>query len=655
MERGELTPIQRILNTLYSNAKLSGEHYTAAQQQYENLCRILKNVEKFYPQKEDHLGARPKVPGADYEWKGSALFELLLKWDGADQIMKDKAKNEYVKISDRARKLPTLKAEHQNLGQSVSMLNNPQDIPDDPESTTYNVLQILRATDPEGKKYRGAWNEPALNLRCIPNGMMAAHRDNILAKIKETIQDATRCFENEDVDTTNILRDLRNSLRFLEAIKEDISDENYEAIFATINALINQIDLIRIKSRSDAAFTAPRENRTDVEDLHAVLIDEEQINLFQPLNYTVTQMAKHFGCSASTVYSKMYSMGKHQRDKYSAMTDAELDSKVEALQKDFPNAGSVMTSGFLKSSGTTVQRAKLRSSIERVSPIPVAEHLSKTVSRRKYSVQMSNSLWHIDSHMKLIRWGISTHGCIDGYSRLIPYLKSSTNNKSRTVLESFVKACQTYGVPSRVRSDHGSENLMVGLFMNLVNGDNRHSIITGRSVHNQRIERLWRDVFTKVIEGIYNELYSLEDSGELDPENNLHITAVHASYLPHINEQLETFRNGWNNHQVSSAKSLSPKQLWLNGVLENLNNASNTVCTNLYGIGDLNQTLEERLRQYGLDPSQFQATDEDRTAVSSADSLHEVHEAIANTEDPRFKFRKALEILVRNDISTSTS
>ncbi|KAK3084351.1 hypothetical protein FSP39_020109, partial [Pinctada imbricata] len=75
----------------------------------------------------------------------------------------------------------------------------------------------------------------------------------------------------------------------------------------------------------------------------AVLIDEEQINLFQSLNYTVTQMAKHFGCSASTVYSKMYSMGKHQRDKYSAMTAAELDSKVEALQKGFPNAGSVVS------------------------------------------------------------------------------------------------------------------------------------------------------------------------------------------------------------------------------------------------------------------------------------------------------------------------
>ena len=41
---------------------------------------------------------------------------------------------------------------------------------------------------------------------------------------------------------------------------------------------------------------------------------------------------------------------------------------------------------------------------------------------------------------------------IDGYSRLVVYLKRSTNNLASTVYGSFIDATRRYGVPSRVRS-----------------------------------------------------------------------------------------------------------------------------------------------------------------------------------------------------------
>ena len=88
----------------------------------------------------------------------------------------------------------------------------------------------------------------------------------------------------------------------------------------------------------------------------------------------------------------------------------------------------------------------------------------------------------------------------------------------------------------------------------------------GKSTHNQRIERLWRDVFAGCTILFYNLFYELERSGMLNPVEDIHLWCLHYTFLPVINRHLTNWKNAWIHHPLRSERNSTPMQLWIRGL-----------------------------------------------------------------------------------------
>ena len=84
----------------------------------------------------------------------------------------------------------------------------------------------------------------------------------------------------------------------------------------------------------------------------------------------------------------------------------------------------------------------------------------------------------------LIRWKIVIHAFIDGKTRLVVGIQANNNNRAATVLALFLNCISVHGTPSRVRGDHGTENVEVAKWMEENRGSGRGSYIWGRLCQN---------------------------------------------------------------------------------------------------------------------------------------------------------------------------
>ena len=300
--------------------------------------------------------------------------------------------------------------------------------------------------------------------------------NNICSWIAQSLDHCRQCRDDEESlfrATINLTASLLLISFYVSVLRQDAEPASAEwlHLYTIIDLLLSDFEerLNTLQRAGNRVLGSPGAGRPRVE------VNIPQVERLVELGIPLTSISSTLGISRTTLWRRLSKLGLCVQ-RFTTIDDSTLDSIIEGLVNRFPNAGIEMITGYLRSANIFLTRSRIRNSLVRVSPAGMILRQLTTTVRRVYSVPAPNSLWHIDGLHCLIRWRLVIHGGVDGFSRLIVYLKCSENNRADTVLELFLHAVRHYGWPSHVRSDLGMENIEVARAMITNRGTGREAI-----------------------------------------------------------------------------------------------------------------------------------------------------------------------------------
>ena len=299
---------------------------------------------------------------------------------------------------------------------------------------------------------------------------------NICSWIAQSLDHCRQCRDDEESlfrATINLTASLLLISFYVSVLCQDAEPASAEwlHLYTIIDLLLSDFEerLNTLQRAGNRVLGSPGAGRPRVE------VNIPQVERLVELGIPLTSISSTLGISRTTLWRRLSKLGLCVQ-RFTTIDDSTLDSIIEGLVNRFPNAGIEMITGYLRSANIFLTRSRIRNSLVRVSPAGMILRQLTTTVRRVYSVPAPNSLWHIDGLHCLIRWRLVIHGGVDGFSRLIVYLKCSENNRADTVLELFLHAVRHYGWLSHVRSDLGMENIEVARAMITNRGTGREAI-----------------------------------------------------------------------------------------------------------------------------------------------------------------------------------
>ncbi|XP_072162043.1 uncharacterized protein [Bemisia tabaci] len=381
--------------------------------------------------------------------------------------------------------------------------------------------------------------------------------EEILATTTTDFHTCTSAIELNDFHVLRIAKPkLDQDITILRELYHIVQNENQQAI------LKFSIDRLQQLSQDCDKILLQKD-----EDLFSgVLLQDISIETVMELRKTGiawSKIATLLGISRRTMYNRRQAF--EMKEPNDSLSDEELHTAIHRIHETCPTSGAVYVKGALLATGIRAPLKKVKFFLRHVDPYGTMLRKRLRIRRRQYKVKGANSYWHIDTNHKGISYRMVLHGAVDGHSRKIIYLKLSTNNRADTALKFFNEGVSIHGLPKRVRGDKGVENSYIKLLMlsHLPN-----SFIEGRSVHNTRIERLWREVNLEVW-STFKDIFSfLKEHELLDEHSELDLLCLLYVYVPRIQQRLDQFTLQWNNHGLSSAQNKTPSQMWLVSMLQ---------------------------------------------------------------------------------------